>query len=178
MTVYVALLRGVNVGGNNRLPMKDWRESLAALGLHNPRTYIQSGNAVFESGKTAESLPDLITADIGARFGFRPVCHVLSLEQVRAARQVCPYAPEGEDAHKQVHLMFIKGGIKTYDPDGLAALATQGEQFHMGEGVFYLYTPQGFGKSVVAEKLPRFLKAELTARNLRTVDALIELAQG
>lgn len=178
MTVYVALLRGVNVGGNNRLPMKDWRESLAALGLDNPRTYIQSGNAVFESGKTAESLPDLITADIGARFGFRPVCHVLSLEQFRAARQVCPYAPEGEDAHKQVHLMYIKGEIKTYDPDGLAALATQGEQFHMGEGVFYLYTPQGFGKSVVAEKLPRFLKAELTARNLRTVDTLIELAHG
>ncbi len=178
MTVYIALLRGVNVGGNNKLPMKDWREGLAALGLDNALTYIQSGNAVFESDKAAESLPDLITADIGVRFGFTPVCHVLGLDQVRAARQACPYAPEGEDAHKQVHLMFLKGGIKTYDPDGLAALATQGERFHVGEGVFYLYTPQGFGKSVVAEKLPRFLKAEMTARNLRTVDTLIELALG
>lgn len=178
MTVYVALLRGVNVGGNNRLPMKDWRESLAALGLDNPRTYIQSGNAVFESDRPAESLPDLITGDIGARFGFTPVCHVLSLEQVRVARQACPYVSEGEDGHKQVHLIFIKDEMKTYDPDGLAALATQGEQFHMGDVVFYLNTPQGFGKSVVAEKLPRFLKAELTARNLRTVDALIELARG
>lgn len=178
MTVYVAFLRGVNVGGNNRLPMKNWRESLETQGFAKVRTYIQSGNAVFESDKAAESLPDLVTADIGARFGFTPVCHVLSLDQVRAARQACTFVPEGEGAHKQVHLMFLKGGIKAYDPDGLAALATQGEQFHMGKGVFYLYTPQGFGKSVVAEKLPRFLKAEMTARNLRTVDSLIELALG
>ncbi|MDC7694966.1 DUF1697 domain-containing protein [Asticcacaulis sp. DXS10W] len=176
MTVYVALLRGVNVGGNNKLPMKAWCEGLAALGLDNARTYIQSGNALFESDRAAESLPDLIAADIGARFGFTPECHVLSLDQVHAARQACPYAPEGEEGHKQVHLMFIKGDIKTYDPDGLATLATQGERFHMGEGVFYLYTPQGFGKSVVAEKLPRFLKARMTARNLRTVETLIEMA--
>lgn len=176
MTVYVALLRGVNVGGHNKLPMKNWRESLEALSFAKVRTYIQSGNAVFESDKAAQNLPDLITADIGARFGFSPDCHVLSLDQIQAARQACPYAPEGEDAHRQVHLMFIKSGIKAYEPDGLAALATQGEQFHMGEGVFYLYTPQGFGKSLVAEKLSRFLKAEMTARNLRTVKALIEMA--
>lgn len=178
MTVYIALLRGVNVGGNNRLPMKDWRDSLTALGLENPRTYIQSGNAVFEADGDAETLGRKVSDDIGARFGFTPECHILSLEQVRAARAACPYKPEGDDAHKQVHLMFIKGEIKTYDPDGLSALATQGEQFHMGEGVFYLYTPQGFGKSVVAEKLGRFFKANMTARNLRTVDMLIEMAAG
>ncbi|UDF02493.1 DUF1697 domain-containing protein [Asticcacaulis sp. AND118] len=176
MTICIALLRGVNVGGHNKLPMKDWREGLAALGLDNVRTYIQSGNAVFEAGGDTENLGQKVSADIGARFGFTPECHILSLDQVRAMRAACPYEPEGEDAHKQVHLMFITGPIKTYDPDGLSALATQGERFHMGEGVFYLYTPQGFGKSVLAEKLPRFLKANMTARNLRTVDTLIEMA--
>lgn len=177
MAAYIALLRGVNVGGNNRLPMKDWKDALTALGLAKVRTYIQSGNAVFTSETSPDELATSITADIKTRFGFAPVCHVLPLSFVEAARAACPYRPEGEDGHKQVHLMFLKGEATRYDPDGLAALADKGERFHMGEGVFYLYTPQGFGKSAVAEKLPRFLKAEMTARNLRTVETLIELAR-
>jgi len=177
MPVYIALLRGVNVGGNNRLPMKDWREGLAALGFERARTYIQSGNAVFETDAAAEDVARAVTADIETRFGFAPNCHILSLPQTEAALAACPYRPEGEDGHKQVHLMFLKGAVTRYDPDGLAALAGQDEQFHMDEGVFYLYTPQGFGKSAVAEKLSRFLKADMTARNLRTVETLIEMAR-
>ncbi|MFT3997125.1 MAG: DUF1697 domain-containing protein [Asticcacaulis sp.] len=176
MTVYIALLRGVNVGGNNRLPMKDWRGRLEASGFGRVRTYIQSGNAVVESELPSEEVAGRISADIEAHFGFAPVCHVLERERLQRALTDCPYRPQGEDAHKQVHVFFIKGDVTRYDAEGLSALATQGEAFSMQGGVFYLYTPEGFGKSVVAEKLTRFLKAEMTARNLRTLEALIEMA--
>lgn len=176
MAVYIALLRGVNVGGNNRLPMKDWRERLEASGFGRVSTYIQSGNAVLESEMSAEEVAQCITADIEAHFDFAPVCHVLERERLQQALIHCPFRPQGEGAHKQVHVFFIKGEVIRYDAQSLSALATQGEAFSMQDGVFYLYTPEGFGKSVVAEKLTRFLKAEMTARNLRTLEALIEMA--
>ena len=150
-------------------PRTDWRPliwaAIAALGLHAVAFLVIGWYLLMTGGGGKDPRPEPDPPEMQ-----------IALDQVRAARQACPYAPEGEEAHKQVHLMFIKGDIKTYDPDGLATLATQGERFHMGEGVFYLYTPQGFGKSVVAEKLPRFLKARTTARNLRTVETLIEMA--
>ncbi|ESQ77012.1 DUF1697 domain-containing protein [Asticcacaulis sp. YBE204] len=177
MTVFIALLRGVNVGGNNKLPMKDWRGTMEGLGHTRVRTYIQSGNAVFESDRPASDIASDMTQAIGEVFGFRPSCVVLTLGQVEAALAACPFKSEGENAHKLVHVFFLNGPVKSYDPDGLQVLATQDEAFHMTDSVFYLYTPQGFGVSKVAEKLGKYLKGDMTARNLRTVETLIGMAR-
>ncbi|MDC7681730.1 DUF1697 domain-containing protein [Asticcacaulis sp. BYS171W] len=176
MSTYIALLRGINVGGNNKLPMKDWRGIMDGLGYAKVRTYIQSGNALFESDRPASDIATAMTEAIGEAFGFRPSCIVLTLDQVKAALAACPFRPEGENAHKLVHVFFLNGSVKAYDPDGLKGLATQDEAFHMDEDVFYLYTPQGFGVSKVAEKLGKYLKGDMTARNLRTVETLIDMA--
>lgn len=176
MSTYIVLLRGVNVGGHNKLPMKDWRAIMEGLGYENVRTYIQSGNAVFESDGSASDIAAGMTSTIGEVFGFRPSCVVLTLSEVQAALAACPFRPEGENAHKLVHVFFLNGLVKSYDPEGLQMLATQEEAFHMTDSVFYLYTPQGFGVSKVAEKLGKYLKGDMTARNLRTVETLIEMA--
>jgi uncharacterized protein (DUF1697 family) len=85
MTVWVALLRAVNVSGVNRLPMADLRKTLAAQGLSGVKTYIQSGSVVFRSGEPAHVLGPMIADTIHAGFGFRPPVLILSREQVLAA---------------------------------------------------------------------------------------------
>lgn len=175
MTRFVALLRGVNVGGRNRLPMADWREMLKARGATGLATYIQSGNAVFNSEGAPAVLADQITIDIEARFGFAPGCLVLTACELDAALTANPF-PEAADAPKTLHLVFLRGKA-TLDRDAAMAACTSDEAFLLEEGVFYLHTPNGYGRSKLAERLDRVLKAELlTARNLASCLKLQEMA--
>lgn len=176
MTRCVALLRGVNVGGRNRLPMADWRALLETRGYRDVATYIQSGNAVFETEDTPETVQAQITADIAARFGFSPGCCVLTAEDLDKALAANPF-PEAVDTPKTLHLVFLRGEA-ALDEAAAEILCTAEEQFLMGQGVFYLYTPKGYGRSKLAEGLNRVLKADLlTARNLSSCLKLQEMAR-
>lgn len=168
MGVRVALLRGVNVSGAGKLPMAEFRAMLAGLGLTAVRTYIQSGNAVFESDRAAAELEAAIRGAVAARFGFAPETFVLAEEDLAAALTDHPFA--GADP-KFVHVCFLR---ETPVPDeaALRALALPGDAWHVGPRRFTLYTPGGYGTSKLAERLPRLLPAPLTARNLRTLAAL------
>jgi uncharacterized protein (DUF1697 family) len=89
VTKYVALLRGINVGGNNILPMEQLRELLAKLGCEDVATYIQSGNAVFRHKGNAAELPDLIATAVESWLGFIPSVIVLTageLDSVATAK--------------------------------------------------------------------------------------------
>lgn len=168
------MLRGVNVSGANRLPMAAFRDMLGSLGFAQVQTYIQSGNAVFV-GKRAGA-EALVTEGLLVRFGLSVPVFVLTLDEMAAVLAANPFAAEGEADGARVHVVFLKGaGALT---PGLEAFATKGERFHLGEAAFYLHTPQGFGTSAVAEKLPRLLKATMTARNQRSAMAILGMARG
>ena len=168
MGVWVALLRGVNVSGAGRLPMAEFRELLAGLGLSAVRTYIQSGNAVFESELSAVKLEAAIRDAVAARYGFAPETFVLGADDLVAAATEHPFA--GADPAR-VHVCFLR---KTPSPDeaALRALALPGDGWHIGPCRFTLHTPGGYGSSKLAEKLPRLLPQPMTVRNLRTLEAL------
>ena len=176
MMTWIVLLRGVNVGGRNRLPMAALRELLAEVGFENVRTYIQSGNIVVDSpdgdrGSVARS----VRGAIEGRFGFAPHTFVLDVDAFDTAIAANPFCQSDEDP-KAVHFFFLAEPDSTADLDGLRELATQGEEFVLTEGVFYLHTPNGFGRSRLVERLHRFIGAETTARNLRSVRAIRALA--
>lgn len=173
MGVRVALLRGVNVSGAGKLPMAEFRAMLAGLGLGAVRTYIQSGNAVFDSDLGVGVLEAMIRAAVAARFGFAPETFVLTAEEIAAALTDHPFA--GAEP-KLVHVVFLR---ETPAPDeaALRALALPGEGWHIGSRRFTLHTPGGFGTSKLAERLPRLLPAPMTARNLRTVAELDRMAR-
>lgn len=176
MTRYVALLRGVNVGGRNRLLMADWKALLTARGGTRVATYIQSGNAVFDADETPQTLTSQITDDIKASFGFAPGCCVLRASDLDAALAANPF-PKALDAPKTLHLVFLRGAA-TLDEDAAIEACTAGEAFHLGDGVFYLHTPNGFGRSKLAERLDRVLSADLlTARSLSSCLKLQEMAR-
>jgi uncharacterized protein (DUF1697 family) len=168
MSAKVALLRGVNVSGAGKLPMAEFRTLLEGLGLRRVDTYIQSGNAVFDSDLAAPALEAMIRDAVAARFGFSPETFVLEADEISDALTDHPFA--GAEGNR-VHVFFLR---QTPQPDeaALKALAKTGDGWHIGPRRFTLHTPGGVGTSKLAEKLPRFLPAPMTARNLRTVAAL------
>lgn len=103
---YAALLRGINVGGNKKVPMAELRSLLEGLGHGDVQTYLQSGNAVFSS---AQQDPAVLTRELEAaiedRFGFRVACLVLDGAYLRAVAEACPF-PAAELEGKQLHATF------------------------------------------------------------------------
>lgn len=174
MEPLILMLRGVNVSGANRLPMAEFRAMLGGLGFQRVQSYIQSGNAVFLGERAGAEAR--ISAALQAGFELEVPVFVLTLPEMAAVLAANPFAAEGEADGAKVHLVFLKGDADL--KPGLEAFAVKGERFHLGAGAFYLHTPQGFGTSKLAERLPRFLKPEMTARNQRSAAAILALAQG
>src|ERR1044072_5746840 len=108
MTGYVALLRGINVGGHRKVPMAALRETAEALGLRKVRTYVASGNLVFESDKAAGTLETMLEQAIADRFGFAVDVVVRSAAQWAALADANPLKAESEKAPGFVHMSVGK----------------------------------------------------------------------
>jgi uncharacterized protein (DUF1697 family) len=174
MTIWVALLRGVNVSGAGKLPMAELREMLTGLGLQRVETYIQSGNAVFDSDLDAPVLEAVIREAIAARFGFAPETFVLAAGDIGSALTDHPFAVADP---ARVHVFFLRETPDRLDEAAMRLLAAEGDGWALAPGRFTLHTPAGIGRSKLADKLHKFLQGQMTARNLRTVAALHELAR-
>ncbi|MBI1170677.1 DUF1697 domain-containing protein [bacterium] len=174
MEPLILMLRGVNVSGANRLPMAEFRAMLTDLGLDRVQTHVQSGNAVFLGLR--EGLAPRIALALQTRFAIATPVFLLGLDEMAAVLAANPFTVEGEADGAKVHIIFLQGPVR-FDP-GLAEHATAGERFHVTERALYIHTPQGFGTSALAARLPRYLKAEMTARNQRSASAILALARG
>lgn len=177
MTTLIALLRGINVGGKNRLPMKDLVAILEQAGARNVRTYIQSGNVVFQGNtKDRAVLSRKIAASISRAYGFEPRVLILELEAVVEAMQGNPF-PEAETSPKSLHLGFLTRAPAHPDLDKLEDLATNSERFRLVGPVFYLHAPDGVGRSRLAASAEKLLGVPMTARNWKTICKIRELAE-
>jgi uncharacterized protein (DUF1697 family) len=174
MSNYVALFRGINVGGKHILPMQDLRNILASVGCSNIETYIQSGNAVFSASAKAEPLATAISDSIDNRFGFAPQVLVLTTDRFRAITAANPF-PESEATAKLLHVWFLTEVPVEPDLDALNKLQSDSEQFDLQDGAFFLLAPDGIGRSKLAARVDRHLGVPTTARNWRTVRKLNEL---
>lgn len=177
MATYVALFRGINVGGKNILPMKDLRALLGTLGCEDVKTYIQSGNAVFRHRETdTASLARLIREAIASSHGFDPAVLLLTGDNLVEAAQSNPF-PEGESDPSKLHLFFLGAAPENPDLGAIQALRTDDERFALVGEVAYLLAPAGIARSKVAARAERLLGVAATARNWRSVTKILELAQ-
>jgi len=177
MNTYIALLRGINVGGNNKLPMKELVTILEGLALQQVKTYIQSGNVVFQCERADKALlSNEISAAIDACYGFSPAILLLAIAELATAMAANPF-PEAEDEPKSLHLFFMDQAPQAPDLDALEAIKTENEWFTLIDKVFYLHAPDGIGRSKLAEKIGRGWQVTITARNWRTVCKVMELAK-
>ncbi|MCZ7533734.1 MAG: DUF1697 domain-containing protein [Acidimicrobiia bacterium] len=176
MNTWIAFLRGVNVGRANRMSMADLRASLADDGFVNVRTYIQSGNVVLEADPALDR--SAVAAQIGdvikTRHGFQPVVVVLNPSELEAAISANPFQTSISDA-KSVHFFFRNDTADGIDLAAASELAAKDEEFALSDGVFYLHTPAGIGRSKLAAKLPEILGNTATGRNLRSVLSVRDL---
>lgn len=176
MNIYVAFFRGINVGGNCALPMKELVATLEEMGARNVRTYIQSGNAVFESAETnLARLSTQVPAEILKRRGFEPHVHILTIEALAKTIAANPF-PEAVIDPGSLHLGFLASPPKNPNMEKLFSLKKESERFHLIENVFYLHAPEGVGRSKLAASSEKLLGAPMTDRNWRTACKVMEMA--
>jgi uncharacterized protein (DUF1697 family) len=169
----VALLRGVNVGGKNKLAMADLRNIAEECGLGQVRTYIQSGNLVCTSVETStEIVADELRRAIAEHTDVRPNVIVRTRDELAAVVQQNPFARR-DQAH--LHVVFI-GGSDDASLGPVDADAYAPEEAAVVGQHLYLYLPSGMGRSKLAADLARHGGSNATTRNWRTVISLLELA--
>jgi uncharacterized protein (DUF1697 family) len=167
MKTFIALFRGINVGGKNSLPMKELISLFEDLGCRSVKTYIQSGNAVFESKeKDASRLSNKIRIEIKKRRGFEPHVLLLGLEEMDKAIAGNPF-PETEP--KSLHIGFLGSAPANPNLKALEGLKKKSERFLLRDKVFYLYAPDGVGRSKLVASSEKLLGVSMTDRNWRTV---------
>jgi uncharacterized protein (DUF1697 family) len=177
MKTYIAFFRGINVGGKNKLPMKDLVGTLENVGCQHVTTYIQSGNAVFRSEEAdASLLSEKIKAAIGESHGFEPQILLLASDELETAMRSNPF-PEAESEPKSLHLYFLAASPESPDVESLERIKDDREHFALGDGVFYLHAPDGIGRSRLAANAEKLLGVQATARNWRTISKVMEMAR-
>jgi uncharacterized protein (DUF1697 family) len=177
MKTYIALFRGINVGGKNVLPMKGLVALLEHLGSRNVKTYIQSGNAVFENKEIdAARLSKKISGEIKKRRGFEPYVLLLELDDIERAMTQNPF-PEAETNPQALHVGFLASAPGHPNLKTLESLKRDSERFRLIENVFYLHAPEGVGRSKLAANAEKLLGVPMTDRNWSTVRKIWELAK-
>ncbi|MCB9077592.1 MAG: DUF1697 domain-containing protein [Anaerolineaceae bacterium] len=175
MKTYIALFRGINVGGNNLLPMKELRTLLEKLDAKNVKTYIQSGNAVFQHAtEDTDQLAERISAAIKESHGFAPRVLLLDVATVEKAVASNPF-PAADTEPKTLHLYFLTSPAQDPNLAMIDELKKDNEQYKLTDNVFYLYAPDGIGRSKLAERVERALGVAATARNWRTIGKIMEM---
>lgn len=173
--IWIGLLRGINVGGHHKLPMRDLVRTMEGVGCADVRTYIQSGNVVFAHEGDADEIAERVGTAIEAGHGFRPALLLLSAAELAALIAANPF-PEAAAAPRTLHCWILPAPPPSPDLAMLAGLQARTERMALEGRVFYLHAPDGIGRSRLAAQVERALGMPATARNWRTVTAVAELA--
>jgi uncharacterized protein (DUF1697 family) len=172
--VYVALLRGINVGGKTRIAMAALRDTCEAVGCEDVVTYIQSGNVVLKSKLTADKLRTALEEAIARAFGFNPAVMIRTAKEMSAVVDRTPY-PDADD--KTVHVGFLHAAPNAATKKCLAAIDCAPEELTVVGRDIYLHLPNGMGRAALPVEMERCLRpAPVTVRNWRTVTKLAELS--
>jgi uncharacterized protein (DUF1697 family) len=181
-TPRLALLRGINVGGKNKLPMRDLAAIFESAGCASVRTFIQSGNVIFTAGsKLCHTLAASVASEISDRFGYRTPVILRTAEQLRKVVSGNPFlssAEATEDILKTLHVMFLADSpaparIALLDPD-----RSPPDTFAVRDQEIYLRLPNGAGNSKLTNAwFDSRLATTSTSRNWNTVTSLLRMMQ-
>lgn len=176
MNTYIALFRGINVGGKNILPMNELIAILEDVEMKNIRTYIQSGNAIFQSPeKNILKISSKIGDEVMKKRGFNPHLHLMRFAELEKAITNNPYT-EAENDPGFLHLGFLTAIPDKPDLAKLGMLKKESEQFKLIADIFYLHAPEGVGRSKLFASSEKLLGVPMTYRNWKTVSNIREIA--
>jgi uncharacterized protein (DUF1697 family) len=178
METFIALLRGINVGGHNKIPMPELRSACADLGWEDVQSYIQSGNLVFKAGTTPENLEADLEGAIERRFGLSIPVIVRAGADWQDYVNGNPFPEASQSEPNLVALTLSKAPPKQGAVEGLRERALNDERIVQVGDVLWIHYPGGSGRSKLSPALlDRLVGSTITARNWRTVLKLDELAR-
>ncbi len=181
MKTYIALLRGINVSGHKKVPMSELRELLEELKLNRVKTYIQSGNVVFDAaGKDSSLLAESIEKKIAQQFGFEVAVLVIGLADFKKALEQNPFLQEPGMNPDLLYTTFLATAPAAGPLAKLQEMepTLAPERLVIKDTIAYVYCSNGYGNTKIHNNfLEKSLKVTGTTRNLKTIRALISLAE-
>ena len=170
MKTYIVLFRGVNIGGKNLLPMKELVVLFENNGFKNVKTYIQTGNVVLEGSKVSSTE---IATLISGKYGFKPEVIVLDKSEFISSIKYNPFHPtEGKLAH-----FYFCSKEPELSSEKLVKYLGASEEYKLKNKVFYLFAPDGIGRSKLVTNIEACLGVPVTGRNLNTINKLSEMVK-
>ena len=180
MIACVSLFRGINVGGNRIVPMKELKSLHESLGFRGVVTYIQSGNVVFISDETnAAQIASQIEEGFAGKFGFRSQVFVRTLAELEQAIASNPFQNQPEKESNKVLVLFLTTRPESNALEDLKNSYNGPEEMHLIGQELFVYYPDGQGRSKLTLPLiEKKLKTASTGRNWNTVLKLREMMRG
>ena len=179
MPVLLSMLRGVNVGGHNKINMQALRSLYESLTFEAPRTYVQSGNVIFRTKeKNSAALAKKIQNAIEAEFGCRPEVILRTSEELRKAIAASPFASRRNLEPGKILVTFLTAEPPSEAHATLLRLKSHPEELHLNGRELYIYFPDGAGQSKLPwSSVEKLFKTTGTARNWNTVTKMLAIAE-
>lgn len=175
---YIALLRGINVSGKNRIRMNELVDSFQALQFKNVKTYIQSGNVVFDYGVIdTKELASIIKKKINEDFGFTAKVLIRTKDEMENIINSNPFIKESNVEIDKLHITFLENIVDTTILSEIDLKKEENEKYLIISKEIYLYCPNGYGRTKLTNAIfEKKLKTIATTRNWKTVNRLFEIA--
>ena len=175
MVTYVALLRGINVGGHKKIKMADLREHLESWGFNDVTSYIQSGNIAFQSSLTARECEKIISDGIRKEYGWEVPVLVRTASQIIAILENCPFPKEKKE--KSYFSLLSDAPHEDDIQEANSLTPPPNEEFVVTAECIYFFCATYYGKAKLSNNwFEKKLKVSATSRNYRTMMKLVEMA--
>ncbi len=174
---YAALLRGINVTGNNKLPMKDLARIFEKAGCSGVQTYIASGNVVFECATSVVRVQHAVGAAIEKKFGFNPPLVLRQAADLENVLKKNPFLKAGA-SENELHVVFLSDELAKESIEKIERYRVPPDEFAIRGKEIYLRLPNGMGRSKLGSAIvTTTLGVVATTRNWRTVNRLFEMVR-
>jgi uncharacterized protein (DUF1697 family) len=177
VNTYISILRGINLGGHNMIKMDALEEIFAKIGFKNVRTYIQSGNVVYQSQPSnPNKLNDLIHNTLAKEIGLNIPIITLISDELRKVAELNPFLEKYKE-ESYFHVTFLADAPLAENIDKILGGDFGQDEVRLIEKTAYLYCPNGYGRTKLSNSFfERKLKVAATTRNWKTVNQLLAIA--
>lgn len=180
MQTFIAILRGINVSGKNKILMSDLKLMLEGLRFKDVVTYIQSGNVAFKADQklSNEFLASKIETAIAKQFGFNVPVIVRSKKEIENVIKVNPFLKNKKNAPEKLHVTFLSAAPFKTELESILKFDFAPDEFVILDKEVFLHIPESYGETKLSNKFfESKLKVTATTRNWNTVNKLVEMVQ-